>query len=347
MDIGRQVASVAVRILGGEAPGNIKTPPIGLQAPVYDWRELERWNISEARLPPGSIVEFREVTAWQRHRWTLSAVFAALLIQAALIAWLLFERRSRRVAQLESHRRSLEVMHLNRTAEAGALSASFAHELNQPLGSIMMNVDTAKSMLRAKSLKIGKLNGVLDDIRQANQQASEMIQRLGKLLKLRSEVEPEEFDLNEVVATAVHILGPEAKKRSVALRVSASQKPLPVLSDRIHLQQVLLNLATNGMDAMTATPLDARRMTIETALPEDSQIEVSVSDSGTGIPKDKLREVFETFYTTKELGTGVGLSISRTIIEMYGGKIWAENRANGGAVFRFTLPSSRGANSVT
>jgi hypothetical protein len=146
-DIGRQAASVAVRILGGETPGNIKTPPIGLQAPAYDWRELERWNIREDRLPPDSIVQFREPTAWQRYRWPLSALFAALSIQGALIAWLLFERRGRRVAQLESRHRSLEAMHLNGAAELGALSASFAHELWQPLAAIMMNVDTAKTML--------------------------------------------------------------------------------------------------------------------------------------------------------------------------------------------------------
>jgi len=132
-EIGGKTASAAVRILGGEAPNAIKEPSIGLRAPVYDWRELQRWNISEARLPLGATIAFREPTAWERFRWPLSAIFAALLLQGVLLSWLLFERRSRRVAQLESRRRTLEVMHLNGTAEAGALSASFAHELSQPL----------------------------------------------------------------------------------------------------------------------------------------------------------------------------------------------------------------------
>jgi signal transduction histidine kinase len=187
------------------------------------------------------------------------------------------------------------------------------------------------------------LNEVLDDIRQANSQTSETIQRLEKFLKFRSEVEPEEFDLNDVVAAAMQILGPEANKRNVIMRMSGAQQSLPVLADRVHLEQVIINLATNALDAMTGTPLEARRMTIETALSNDSQIEVAVSDSGTGIPKDKLGQIFETFYTTKEHGTGLGLSIARIIIEMYERKIWAENSAHGGAVFRFTLPLSRGA----
>ena len=116
---------------------------------MYDWRELQRWNISEARLPPGSIVQFREPSAWQRYRWQLMAIFVALSIQTAMITWLLLEHRRRRNAELESRRRLLQVMHLSRTAEAGALSASFAHELNQPLGAIMLNTDVAERLLGA------------------------------------------------------------------------------------------------------------------------------------------------------------------------------------------------------
>jgi signal transduction histidine kinase len=344
-EIGGQIASAAVRILGGEAPNAIKEPPIGLRAPVYDWRELQRWNISKVRLPVGATIAFREPTAWERYRWPLSAIFAALLLQGVLLSWLLFERRSRRVAQLESRRRTLEVMHLNGTAEAGALAASFAHELSQPLVAITMNLETARSVLHTKSPEIGKLNEVLDDIHQANQHATNMIQRLGLLLKPRGEVGLEEFDLNEVIMSALHILGPEANKRNVTLQRNDVEQPLPVLADRVHLLQVMLILPTNAMDAMTGTPLGARRITIETAMSESSQLEVSVIDTGSGIPKDKLGQVFETFYTTKAHGTGLGLSIARTIIETYGGKIWAENRPHGGAAFHFTLPLSRRASS--
>jgi signal transduction histidine kinase len=141
----------------------------------------------------------------------------------------------------------------------------------------------------------------------------------------------------------MQILSPEAKKRNVTLRVTGIQRPLPVRADAVHLQQVILNLARNSMDAMTTMAPDARMMTIRTTLLGESTVEVSVSDSGTGIPEHKLSEIFVTFYTTKEHGTGLGLSIARTIVETYGGKICAENRAGGGAVFRFTLPLLRPA----
>jgi signal transduction histidine kinase len=129
--------------------------------------------------------------------------------------------------------------------------------------------------------------------------------------------------------------------RGVVLDVSQAQDALPVCADEVHLQQVILNLAMNGMDAMLSCAPGSRKMTLGTALAGDGDVEVSVSDSGTGIPNDKLNGVFDTFFTTKPQGTGLGLSIARTIIETYGGKIWAENRLGGGAVFRFTLPLAK------
>ena len=128
----QQAASIAVRILNGESPGGIKAPPTVRGNEKYDWRELQRWGISESRLPPGSEIHFRQPSLWEQYRWQLSATFAVVLFQAAMIAWLLFERHRRARAELESRGRLQEVIHLNRTAAAGVLSASFSHELNQP-----------------------------------------------------------------------------------------------------------------------------------------------------------------------------------------------------------------------
>ena len=338
LDSSRQTAAVAIRIMGGEKASEIKIPSVTFSTPKFDWRELQRWRISEARLPPGSIVQFRELSAWQRYRWPLMAIFVALSLQTAMITWLLLERRRRRNAELESRHRLLQVMHLSRTAEAGALSASFAHELNQPLGAIMLNTDVAERLLEANPPEIDRAKEVLVDIRQADQHASDIIQHLGSLLKRGSQIELQEFDLTEAIADALHIVSPEATKRDVILRANGAQRPLPVRADRIHLQQVILILVTNAMDALDDTAPDARRITVQTALVGESSVEVSVSDSGTGIPEHVLCEVFDTFFTTKKHGTGLGLSIARTIVETYGGKIWAENKAGRGAVFRFTLP---------
>jgi signal transduction histidine kinase len=160
-------------------------------------------------------------------------------------------------------------------------------------------------------------------------------------LRKTKEAELQEFDLNEAVRDAARLLSPEATTRGVVLGVSQAEAALPVRADEVHLQQVILNLAMNAMDAMLNCVPGSRRMRLETMLVGEAEVEVSVSDSGSGIPIDKLNDVFETVFTTKPQGTGLGLSIARTIIETYGGRIWAENRTGGGAVFRFTLPLAR------
>ena len=229
-------------------------------------------------------------------------------------------------------------MHLSGSAEAGALSASFAHELSQPLTAIMLSAEEAGRLLGAEPPNVSRAKEILGHIWQADQHATEIISHVKKLLKRRSQVEAQEFDLNSAIADAIQMLSPEAKKRQVTLLAMGVQEPLTVRADSIHLQQVILNLARNGMDAMTEAAPGPRTITIQTALLGESTVEVSVSDAGTGIPEHKLGEIFDTFYTTKEHGTGLGLSIARTIVETYGGKIWAENRPEGGAVIRFTLP---------
>ena len=339
-ELGRRAAEVALRILNGERPGSIKTPPIGLGVPVFDWRELQRWNISEARLPLGSVVQFREPSMWERYRWQLVGFLIALLVQSAMISWLLIERYGRRKAELESRHRSLEVMHLNRTAEIGALSASFAHEVSQPLLAVELNAERAEQLLQADPPEVGKVREIVTDVRQANSLAMDVIRNLRNLLKRKSHIQ--DCDLNAVIADAVHLLLPEANRRNIDLRLTGIQQVLPVRADPVHLQQVVLNLATNAMDAMTDSAPDARKITMQTARVGEATVEVSVSDTGTGIPEDKFGQIFETFYTTKEQGTGLGLSVARTIIETYEGKIWAENQAGGGAVFCFTLPLTEG-----
>ena len=146
--LGAQGAEVALRILKGEKPSAIKSPYVDFGAPVYDWRELRHWNISENRLPPDSVVQFREPNVWERYRWQILAIAAILLAEAAVIAGLVIERRRRQAAELELRQRLLEVLHLNRTAVAGALSASFAHELGQPLGAIHSYADAAMLYLK-------------------------------------------------------------------------------------------------------------------------------------------------------------------------------------------------------
>jgi len=336
--VAEDAAQRVLLILDGEDTSRLPIFKGSFARPIFDWRQLDRFGISERNLPPGSDIRFRPVGMWEQYRWQMIAIAAALLLQAVIITWLLLERDRRRRAELASRSHMLEAIHLNRTAAAGALSASIAHELNQPLGTILSNAEAGELLLAANPPDIGQLKDILGDIREADQRAADIIDHLRKLLKRRSETELQEFDVNEAVAGAVHILSPEAAKRRVELSTNGIQGSLPVRADKVQMQQVILNLAMNGMDAMSDAAPATRRMSIQTALTNASEVEVSVADSGTGIPSEKLGRVFDTFYTTKEQGTGLGLSIARTIVETHGGKIWAENRSGGGAVFRFTLP---------
>lgn len=341
--LSRLAVEAATRILGGETPATVRFASSAMETPAYDWRELQRWNISEARLPAGSMVKFREPGLWERYRWAVVTAAAAILIQAAIIAWLLAERNRRMRAERESRGRLLETIHMSRSAAAGALSASIAHELNQPLGAIHNYADAAEQYLKADPPNLDRALTTIDAIRRDDQRAANIIMPLRRLLKKRPDSELQQFDLNDAVDDAVSILDAEALKRGMSLVASQAKAALPIRADRTHLQQVILNLALNGLDAMQHCAPSTARLTIRSALIGDAHAEVSVADSGTGVPSDLLSTIFETFFTTKDSGTGLGLSIARTIVETYGGKIWAENCAEGGAIFRFTLPLAKSA----
>jgi signal transduction histidine kinase len=340
-EISRRVVDVAGRILAGETAANIRTPAVGFVAPRFDWRELQRWGIAEANLPPASAVEFRQPTFWDEHRWTVIAVVSVLLLQAVLISALLFERVRRRRAEAASRRRLFEMTQMNRSLTVSAMSSSIAHELNQPLGAILNNAGAAEMLLAKSPPDIDQLREILADIRKDDERAGEIIEHLRGFLRT-DERSLGEVSINRAIADVLQIVEPEAAKRGIAIDYDRATPELSVRADHVHLQQVLLNLALNGLDAMRdATP--NRRMAFQAAQVSGAKVEVAVLDSGTGIPEHRLTEIFDSFVTTKQHGTGLGLSIARTIVEMYGGKIWAENRKHGGAAFRFVLPLVKSA----
>ena len=336
-NVARRAASVAVQILNGGSPAAIKTPPLEFGTPKYDWRELQRWKISEKQLPAGSEIYFRAPGAWEQYRWQISAGLAALLLQAAIISWLVVEYRRRSLAEAQADSRRREVVRLNRVTTANVLSSSIAHELNQPLGAILSNTEAAQMLLKADPPDLPQIGEILSDIVRDEQRASEIILGLRNLLNDRKQAELQALDLNETVPELVKIVTPEVVKREITLRIVLASEALLVRADPIHMQQVIMNLVMNGMDAMADEPRP-RNLTIRTRRNAERDVaEVRISDSGTGIRQENLAHIFDPFVTTKPQGTGLGLPIARTIIESYGGAIWAENRLRG-AVFCFTLP---------
>jgi two-component system sensor kinase FixL len=224
----------------------------------------------------------------------------------------------------------------SRLTSMGELTASIAHEINQPMAAILTNVDAAEMLLDAGKLGDAELRAILDDIRNDDLRAGEVIRHIRELAnKHQTEFEP--FDANELVRAVLRLAAPVARRRGVTLRAELGHLPI-VRGDRIHIQQVLLNLVFNAMDAMADTPLPQRRARVSTLHASADRIEISVADRGHGVPPDRLKTIFDSFYTTKADGMGLGLSISRTLVHAHGGTIWAENNADTGATIRFTLP---------
>jgi len=310
------------------------------QTYIADARQLKRRGLSESKLPPGTVQWFREKTLWEEYWMAILATVAVIAAQGVVIAGLLVERRRRRAAELESRLRLLEVVHLNQSATAGTLSASIAHELNQPLGAIRSNAEAAEILLQSKAPDLKLLKQIVVDILEDDGRAGDIIARLRGLLKKRSRIDWQEFDFNEVINSSIRILQPEAERRNILITSHTALTEVRVRADKVHIQQVILNLATNAMDAMIDVSTE-RRLVFKTRLTKGSKVELAISDTGYGIPTEQLVDVFQAFYTTKPTGTGLGLSIARMIVETYAGRIWADNNPEGGAVIRFILPLAR------
>jgi signal transduction histidine kinase len=332
----KKAAEVALRILDGERVSDIKPSFAELAAPMFDWRQMQRWGIAESSLPPGSTVHFREQAVWERYWWQIGMVIAVILAQAGLLSALLTAHRQRRLAEVQSAQRTKELATVSRFATAAELTASIAHEINQPLGSILTNAETADQMLRSPTPDIGELREIVKDILHDDRRATEVIRRTRSLLK-KAPFEPKMSDLNEVARETVNLLSPVISGRQFELTSFLALVELPIFGDPIQLQQVVINLVVNAMDAVTDKPSEQRTISIRTSRVENFA-ELSVSDSGPGIPEDKINEVFDPFFTSKAEGMGMGLSIARTIVEAHNGRIWAENRDHGGATFKIRLP---------
>jgi signal transduction histidine kinase len=335
----RKTANATIRILGGEKPGDIKVQPIGFASPKYDWREMQRWGISESNLPPGSEVLFREPRIWEKYTWQLSLIAIVILIQGALISRLLRERRRRRLAEVESRQRLTELAHFNRHSTVGQLTTSIAHELNQPLGAILTNAETAELMLKGSSPNLDEVREILADIRRDDQRASEVIRRLRSVLK-KTPFEMRDIDLNEAVRQVIGFVTAMAHGRDIALKCGTTSADLNVKGDAVQLQQVVLNLIINAIDAISEAEAKEREVSVTTNL-SGTSAEIRIGDTGPGIATGDLKSVFDPFFTTKSQGMGMGLAIARTIVEAHYGQVSAENRSSGGALFTIRLPIAR------
>jgi signal transduction histidine kinase/integral membrane sensor domain MASE1 len=245
------------------------------------------------------------------------------------------EERAR--AELEAQRSRAELAHVSRQRSMGELTASLAHELNQPLTGILGNAQAARRMLGMPSLDMEELKQTLDDIIADDKRAAETILRIRKWLR-KDGFENVALDLNTIIVDVATLLRSDAVIRNLSLDLRLSSAPLTILGDPVELRQLILNLLLNAMDAVSNVNPPERVVAVESELTPAGAVHVSVQDSGTGVATDAAERVFEPFFTTKSNGMGMGLSIAKSIVESHHGSIWLSRSARRGARFEFALP---------
>src|SRR5215468_10992122 len=339
--IGRVAARFALRILDGENASDIPiTNSEEILRPVFDWRQLQRWGISENRLPVGSEIRFRSPTAWEQYHWQIMLISVALVLQSALIAGLFYEHRRRRQAEVEATRRMAELAHMNRSAAIGQMSASIVHEINQPLGAIVMNAGAGLRWLAKDTPNLEKAAQALKSIAGDGNRATQVVETLRAMFK--KEVSNRTLvDMNDAIREVLTLLRIELEEHEVSAKVTLKDGLPLVMADRVQLQQVIFNLVTNAIEAMSSTKSGARMLRVTSGATETGECMVAIEDTGPGIDAETLKRMFEPFITSKNKGMGMGLSICRSIVEAHGGRLWVAGNTPSGAVFQFVLPCAK------
>ena len=246
----------------------------------------------------------------------------------------------RKAAELEAQAHRNEAAHLLRVASLGELSSALAHELKQPLTAILSNVQAAQLLLARDNIDLQQVSEILSDIVTDDKRAAEVIDRLRVLIK-RREFQPQPLEANQLIRDVLQFMNHELTGRSVQVVTELTTGVLSIRGDRVQLQQVLLNLILNAVDSMSQPMKNDRTLTLRSRRMEDNVIQISVEDTGHGIPPGYEETIFESYYTTKPGGLGLGLSLSRSILIAHGGHLRAENQGSSGAIFHCTLPESR------
>jgi signal transduction histidine kinase len=336
-DLARNTADVASRILMGEPPEKFRLQPEIASQPMFDWRELQRWDIPESRLPPGSIVMHRRPSLWEEYRFAVLAALVVLVVQSLLITRLLYERRARRRAEIEARHNLSLIADANRRETMSALTTSIGHELAQPLSAILNNAQALQMMVTADGVRPDETGEILGDIKAEALLATQIIDRHRTMLRSR-QLDLTLIDLHSVIHESLAIVAHDMQAREIEASVDLAPTPCVINGDAVLLEQAMLNLVRNAMDAMADTPPARRHIAIRTAV-RSVDVQISVSDNGTGVPADIIGTLFTPFVTTKSNGLGIGLTVTQRIIDAHGGTIVAEN-TDSGAKFILTLPRS-------
>ncbi|WP_457585864.1 sensor histidine kinase [Ensifer canadensis] len=333
--IGSQMGDLVLQLLQGDTSAPQASPT--READLVDWREIRRWGIDRNLIPAGTQILNYEPTAWERYRLPILLALSVIAAQTLTIGALLFQnKRSRRLEEDLSTER-LELAHLSRRSQLGELSGALAHELAQPLTSILANAEAGLRLAIDETGDRTEIKEIFDDIIADDKRAASVIAQLRSMM-LKGDAALDVLDLNEAVRATVALAHAELVARRTEVTVVEGPSEASVKANLVQLQQVILNLLLNAADAMETMPPKQRKVEISVRKREDGFRELAVADAGPGIPPAMRAEVFKPFVTTKKTGLGLGLAICRTIIEAQGGKLTFDDGATHGARAVVALP---------
>jgi signal transduction histidine kinase len=332
---GEATARILLRLFNGESASSIPVTAGAFARPVFDRRELKRFNISEAGLPAGSEIRYREYSAWEQYRRYILSFCAALVLQTALIGWLIYEIRRRQTAEIQSRSAMAELTFMNRRVAAGELSASLTHEVSQPLAGIVTRAGAALRWIRAEKPNLERAEAALEGIVAAGHRASDIITSVRAMFK-KDAPQKASTDINQVIRTVLSIVRVELQKHGIDIHTRFDEHLPIVQGDKVQLQQVVLNLVMNAIESMHS--VQPRVLKIQTEQTGAGLVHVSIEDTGTGIDASNLERIFQPMFTTKAIGMGMGLPICHSIIESHEGRIWVSPAVKQGSIFQFELP---------
>jgi signal transduction histidine kinase len=336
--MGRELADMTAEALTAPPGKAVASRESRAQATLFDWRELQRFGLSQERLPEGAEILFAPPSLWKTHRNAVLGAIALLGGETVLIGAFIVQLRRRRKAEQKVLLQRDQLAHVGRVSSLGQLAASIAHELNQPLGAILRNAGAAERLLEKAEPDLRELRAIVADIRADDSRASTVIERM-RVLLTRQALDFKALDLKEVLDEVAGLLNYEAMKRGVALQVVTAPGLPSVHGDRVHLQQMVINLVLNAMDAVQGKPDGAVVLEAEGDA-STGLIMLRVRDNGQGIPESLRSTLFEPFQSSKPAGMGMGLAISQTIAEAHEGVLQVESSSPAGTCFCCTLHPS-------
>lgn len=334
---GAQVAALGLEILRGVSPSSLPIRDLSAQVYVFDDRQLNRWNLNAARLPPGSEVRYRNLSVWQVYRWYIIGAIIVLLTQGALIGGLLVARTRQRRAEAEARRQRDDLARVLRVTTLSELTTSLAHEINQPLTAILANAQAARRLLeRGRPSDVKDFEEALSEIVESARHASLVIGRLRALFR-KERTARVVVDVKTLIEDVVRLLHTAMLDGHIEIRLVSIEAVPAVSGDPVQLEQVLLNVVLNACEAIGANTSGPRVITIETRRSGPDHVTIDVADTGAGVKDAELEHIFEHFFSTKPNGLGMGLAISRSIVNAQGGRMWATANSDRGLTVHIEL----------